>query len=320
MTGWQPDASTQMLATRAAMLAAIRRFFAERGVLEVETPLLAATTATDPHIQSLKVSNSYLGSAQEFFLQSSPEFAMKRLLAAGSGSIYQICKAFRQDEKSQRHNPEFTLLEWYRTGFTMEDLMGEVEQLVADVHTTVKIERISYAAMFERVLGYNPHAADLETLLVSVQTNIDIAATTLSADDCLFLLWTHVIEPDLPANCFIYDYPASQAALARIEVDSQGHLVGRRFELFINGMEIANGYHELTDASQQRQRFMADNLKRQVMGLEVYPLDEKLLAAMEQGLPECAGVALGLDRLLMVVTKAKRISQVLAFSTDSPGA
>jgi len=316
MADWKPGASVKNLRTRAEILANIRQFFANNKVLEVETPLLARTTATDVYIQSLEISNPLNNPAQTFYLQTSPEFAMKRLLGSGSGPIYQICKAFRQGETSKRHNPEFTMLEWYQPGYSMEDLMHEVEQLIDALLAYGPIQRLSYRELFQEHLDFDPHTISLESLKDIANRRFELGSDKLSKTDYLQLLLGKCIEPAMPANCFIYDYPVDQCALAAIENDETGASVAKRFELFCGGMEIANGYLELLDESEQRQRFETDRQKRKSLSLPEYPLDEKLLAALAHGIPPCAGVALGIDRLLMLATGATDIHEVLSFTTD----
>lgn len=304
---WQPTSSLANLQQRAKLLTLIRNFFAERQVLEVETPLLCQTTATDPHI------NSFYLTPYQRYLQTSPEYAMKRLLAAGSGSIYQICKVFRDDEIGRWHNPEFTMLEWYRVNFNDRDLMQEVDQLLQTVLNSQPAEKYSYQELFLKYLNIDPHRADLMTLQkVAEQQGLDFSQLdNLNRDDWLQLLLNHCIEPHLGFNrpTFIYDFPASQAALARLKTDD----VAARFEVYVNGIELANGYHELTDPQEQQQRFLKDIAQRQQLSYPKVPIDNRLLAALNAGLPNCAGVALGLDRLFMIATQAQSIHQVLSF-------
>lgn len=315
---WQPTATLSALQARARLLATVRAFFHERGVLEVDTPLLAPASGTDPHLQPLTVPTVLPGDTVPHYLQTSPEFAMKRLLAAGSGDIYQICKAFRADERSRRHNPEFSMLEWYRLGFDADALMDEVAALVQTVTGCAAPLRLTYRALFELHLGLDPHRADNDRLVQAARQHIDFDPARFSRDDLLQLLLAEVIDPRLTAPTFVTDFPASMAALARVEVDAQGVAVGRRFELFMAGMEIANGYHELTDAAEQRRRFRADNDQRRQLGYPELPLDEALLAALAHGLPDCAGVALGLDRLLMVQLGVTDIAAVMPFPHAGP--
>lgn len=315
---WRPSATIEVLKQRGALVALIRHFFSRRDVLEVDTPVLMPTTATDVYIDSFRVQDSPL------FLQTSPEFALKRLLAAGSGAIYQMGKVFRRDAPSRRHNPEFTLLEWYRPGFSLEQLMDEVEALVVEVFAEAahlapagtalaSVERLSYRELFQHHLGIDPHrASDADIARLSAE-KIDLAAEALSRTDRLQLLLSHCIEPKLPRACFIVDYPVAQAALARIEIDATGEPVARRFELFVDGMELANGYFELQDAAEQRRRFEVDIAERAARGYDAVPLDEDLLAALAHGLPECSGVALGVDRLLMAALKQPTLTSLLTF-------
>ena len=312
MVDWKPGTSPDMLRARAQLLASIRHFFAERHVLEVETPLLVNHATTDVYIQSFVV--PALSTTR--YLQTSPEFAMKRLLAAGSGPVYQLCKAFRAEETTRLHNCEFTMLEWYRPGFTLDNLMDEVAALLATILHCGAIPRYSYRNLFLTHLDIDPHTIAFAELATLARSRISFTSDKMSATDYLQQLLAQCIEPHLPAFCFIHDYPVAQAALAAVEPDAQGQRVARRFELFGKGMEVANGYYELTDAAQQHARFEADNARRQELGLPVYPIDESLLAALQHGLPACAGVALGVDRLLMLKTGARDIREVISFCSD----
>lgn len=299
-----------MLVERARMLAIVRDFFAQRQVLEVETPVRAAGGVTDVHLNSLQV-------AQGGWLQTSPEYHMKRLLAAGSGAIFQVFRAFRADESGRRHNPEFSLLEWYRPDFDHHQLMDEVAELVQAVLGPLPIEHCSYRDLFQRYLGIDAFAASDTALGQLAGDYSGLAPGDLDRDGALDVLLTHGIEPQLkpvPA-LFVHSYPASQAALARVDVVN-GVRVAHRFELYVKGLELCNGYWELPDASEQRRRFEADNAQRRAMGLPVMPIDERFLAALEHGLPDCAGVALGLDRLLLLATGVASLEQVLAFPAD----
>ncbi|GMR24616.1 MAG: elongation factor P--(R)-beta-lysine ligase [Acidobacteriota bacterium] len=307
---WQPTAPLETLRLRAELLARIRGFFDSRGVLEVETPVLGQRTVTDPYIESIRAGN--------LFLQTSPEYAMKRLLAAGSGPIFQICKAFRAEESGSRHNPEFTMLEWYRPGFDHHDLMDEVALLLKDVVGAGDAERETYEVVFQRHVGSNPHEADAAELeRAGSALGVSIATTSsLSREDWLNLLMAQVIEPKLgqKAPIFVYDYPADLAALARIRPGEPP--VAERFEVYFRGTELANGYHELTDAREQRERFRRDIEKRRAMGYDDVEPDERLLRALEAGVPASAGVALGLDRLVMVAASARSLRDVLSFPSD----
>lgn len=298
---------------RAEMYQKIRNFFAQRNVLEIETPLMCSRGVTDPYIQVFSVDNK--------FLQSSPEYAMKRLLAAGSGSIYQICKVFRREEAGSFHNPEFTMLEWYRVGFDHIQLMQETDELLQTAISCEPAKKISYYELFMRFLNINPHQISINELKnCAVNNNINLTeatANSLSITDWLQLLMSHLIEPQLTgaAPWIVYDFPAAQAALAKIIPGK--FPVAARFEVYMQGIELANGYYELQDASEQEKRFTADNLLRQQQGLNYMQPDERLVAALQAGLPECAGNALGLDRLLMVKLQAKSIAEVVTFTSAS---
>jgi len=315
---WRPTASLEMLRLRAEVLAAIRAFFADRGVLEVETPLLASAPVTDLHLQALSCRYRGPGADQgrKLYLQTSPEFAMKRLLAAGTGAVYQICKAVRDGEAGGMHNPEFTILEWYRPGWNHHRLMDEVDELLQLVLGTRPGDRLTYATIFERHASVDVFSANDEELVSRAETLGVTQPNALGRDDLLNLLLTHVVEPQLGRGrpTFVHDYPASQASLSRIRPGDPP--VAERFEVFSEGIELANGYHELTDPVEQRQRFEADIAARRAAGLPEVPIDERLLSAIEHGLPDCAGVALGVDRLLMVVARTREISDVLAFPID----
>lgn len=305
-----------MLRARAELLAKLRAFFAERKVLEVETPLLAKATASDLHIQSWRTENRWGQKKQPLYLQTSPEYAMKRLLASGCGAIFQLGKAFRFEEISDRHNPEFTLLEWYQPDYSLSMLMDEVEALLKSVTALKDIKRFSYRELFQQALAIDPHSISTEDLERLAKSEINLVAQELDRTDYLQLILSELIEPNMEGNWFLYDYPVEQAALARIKKDELGTSVAERFELFCSGMEIANGYFELTDPVEQRRRFEADINKRNQMNRDVVPIDESLLAALTSGLPDCAGVALGVDRLLMIVVGAKSIDEVISFTTD----
>ncbi len=310
---WQPAAELQVLRRRAQLLATIRAFFAERGVLEVETPLLGSSGVTDPAIEPFIVPDGEVLDTPRF-LQTSPEYGMKRLLAAHGEPIYQVCKAFRDGESGARHNPEFTLLEWYRPGFDHHALMDEVARLVQTCLGERPMHRLSYRALFIRELAVDPFTATRDDLALVASEYADTGSMAGDRDLWLDLLMTHVLEPRLAERgaCFIYDYPASQAALSRI-VQEDGVRVGQRFELYVDGVELANGYCELTDAAEQRARFEADNALRRERGQQERPIDDRLLAAMAHGLPDCSGVALGVDRLLMLAIAADDVAEVLAF-------
>jgi lysyl-tRNA synthetase class 2 len=301
------------------MLAQLREFFAARGVLEVETPVLGAAAVSDPQIESL--STRVAGRAQPLYLSTSPEFPMKRLLAGGSGDIYQVCKVFRDAEHGRWHNPEFTLLEWYRLGFDDAALMTEVEALagllLAPERRLLPAERLTYADALRRHAGVDVHA-DPDAALARAAAAFGIECrSALDRDATLDLLMGLIVGPKLGRErpSFICDYPASQASLARLKPGVPP--VAARFEFYVDGIELANGFHELANAGEQRARFERDLDLRRARGQAETPLDERLLAALQAGMPECAGVALGFDRLVAVALGAVRLSQAMAFSIDN---
>ena len=316
-TTWRPSASLTNLRLRANILQRIRQFFDARHILEVETPLLSQATVTSKYLHSFQSDYCLANPEQKqtLYLQTSPEFAMKRLLAADSGPIYQLCKAFRnQGESGRHHNPEFTILEWYRPGFNHHELMDEVEALLKKILACPAAQRFTYCEIFQQFLHIDPHQASI-TQLKQTATHFKLHTENLALmerDDWLDLLMTHLIEPNLPPHpVFIYDFPASQAALARIRPGNPA--VAERFEVYVQGLELANGFHELSSSSEQRQRFNNDLTQRKKAGIPAVPLDENLLAALAHGLPDCAGVALGVDRLILLAAKERAIDDVLAF-------
>lgn len=314
---WQPSASKAALQQRATLISQIRQFFQKRDVLEVDTPAMSHATVTDIHLHTF--STQFVGpgyaDGRKVYLMTSPEFHMKRLLASGSGCIYQICKAFRNEENGRFHNPEFTMLEWYRVGFDHHDLMNEMDELFQMILQCGVAQRLTYQDAFKQVLGVCPLEGSMEDLKSVAKTLglSDIAEQEDNRDTLLQLLFSVGIEPkigqEVPA--FVYDFPASQAALAKINKDDPR--VADRFEAYFKGIELANGFHELDNPTEQRKRFELDNTERESMGLEPQPIDEHLLAALEMGLPQCAGVAVGIDRLIMLATDADHIDQVTAF-------
>lgn len=314
---WQPTATLEYLQQRAQILADIRGFFAERQVLEVDTPTMASAGVTDVHLDNFTTRFVGPGHAAglALYLQTSPEFHMKRLLAAGFGAIYQIAKAYRNEEAGRLHNPEFTMLEWYRPGFDHQQLMDEMADLLQLVLGKGTPTRMTYQQAFLDTLGVCPLTASLAVLR---QAGLGLGADDLVAveehrDTLLQLLFALGVEPRIGQQlpCFVYDFPASQAALARL--NPADPRVAERFEVYFKGIELANGFHELTDATEQRRRFELDNQARIERGLSVRPIDEYLLAALHHGLPQCAGVALGIDRLVMLALKAESLEQVIAF-------
>ena len=306
---WQPSATLAVIRERARVYRQIRAFFGTRGVLEVDTPVLMPSTGTDVYLEPVEA----FCAGRRQFLQTSPEYAMKRLLAAGSGSIFQIAHAFRQDEQGLRHNPEFTLLEWYREGFDYQQLMDEMELLITTLSLQrCQFSRISYADLFRQSVDLDFAGLDLAQLRAECLRHLPgCNPGELDYDQCLDLLLGMVIAPQMRGYQFVYDYPKSQASLARIS--ARNPAVAERFELFYDGIELANGFSELADAGQQRARFDADNQKRSSRGLPCPEIDELLLAALDHGIGECAGVALGLDRLLMVLLDLESIDDVLTF-------
>lgn len=316
---WQPGASLEALRARARLNRLIREFFAARDVLEVETPLLCHTTATDPHLRSFAVP----AGRDTLYLQTSPEFCMKRLLAAGSGPIYQLGKAFRFEESGRLHNPEFTMLEWYRPGWTLSQLVDEVEALVHHAGAAFGMDmtpfpRFTYQQVFENTLGIDPHTAPDSDLLACANGHINGDFADLDRNGLLDLLMSHLVEPSLPkTGAFVLEFPASQAALAQKKQTESGAWVAERAEFYLAGMEIANGYQELVDPAEQQARFEADLAYRRAHGLDAVPLPEELVQALAAGLPASAGVALGVDRLLACCDRHKSIAQCLAFATDA---
>ncbi|MEX0900607.1 MAG: EF-P lysine aminoacylase EpmA [Gammaproteobacteria bacterium] len=311
MDDWRPTAGRHALEVRAELMRRTRAFFDARGLLEVETPMLSAAAPTDPNIPSV--------AAGDRWLQTSPEFPMKRLLAAGVGDCWQLCRVFRAGEAGRLHNPEFTLLEWYRVGWDDAALMDEVETLVNEVLAGFRAlepgERVTYAQAFHRATGVAHVAADAERC-AAIARDCNLAAPPdLTLAQWHDLILGAVAMPKLGCDglCFITDFPAEQAALARLRGMPP---VAARFELVVDGMEIANGYHELCDPVEQARRFHADNAARATAGLPTLPQDARLLAALEHGLPDCAGVALGFDRLVMLALGADHIQDAIAFPAD----
>ncbi|GAJ78173.1 MULTISPECIES: elongation factor P--(R)-beta-lysine ligase [Vibrio] len=316
-TNWQPTASIDQLRQRATLIASIRQFFADRQVMEVDTPAMSHATVTDIHLHTFQtefVGPGYADGSKLFFM-TSPEFHMKRLLAAGSGCIYQINKAFRNEENGRYHNPEFTMLEWYRVGFDHHKLMDEMDDLLQLVLKCGAAQRMTYQQAFIDVLGVCPLEGSMTELKTAASKLglSDIAEPEEDRDTLLQLLFSvgveHKIGQDVPA--FVYDFPASQAALAKI--NPQDHRVADRFEVYFKGIELANGFHELDNPKEQLARFEQDNAKRLDMGLKPQPIDYHLISALEAGLPDCAGVALGIDRLIMLALGCDHIDQVTAF-------
>lgn len=319
MNSWQPNVNIEILKLRAALLNTARHFFQTHNFIEVDTPSLSQSTTPDPNIESFSTQFNNT----RYYLHTSPEFPMKRLLAEGSGAIYQICKVFRQGEAGRNHNPEFTMIEWYQPEMHYRDLMLQVDTLVRcllqDKLELTETISFSYKKVFEKFVSINPLLANVEDLLTVIDTNniqLYDLSIKLSKDALLDLILTHVIQPRLPksAPVFIYDYPASQAALANIR---KGKIdIAERFELYVNGIELANGYQELLNAGEQQQRFEKENRAREQTGLKMIPIDAHLIQALEKGIPMVSGVALGLDRVLMLAAGVDSISEVIAFTID----
>jgi lysyl-tRNA synthetase class 2 len=318
---FQPTCSIAALQARATLYQKIRQFFAERQVMEVETPTLSQAGATDLHLASIPVQRRIHGKLSTQYLQTSPEFPMKRLLASGSGAIYQICKVFRDDEHGRKHNSEFTMLEWYRPKLDLKGLMHETAELleVCLAHRLGEVRPyiLSYKHAFQDRLDINPLQASLKQLKDTAHRlglNLDLGDDRLAYMDLLF---SHFVEPSLgfDAPVFLTDFPPEMASLAKVKTDDDGEQVAARFEIYIEGLELANAYDELLDAEVLAARFEADNLERTKQGLPVIPTDQYLLSALPH-MPECSGIALGLDRLLMVAMNQVKIDQVIAFPAE----
>ena len=316
---WQPTASVKNLLTRAKLLAEIRRFFTDRGLLEVETPVLSEFGVTDVHLATFSTEfiSPFSEQSKTLWLSTSPEYHMKRLLAAGSGPIFQIGKVFRNEEAGNRHNPEFTMLEWYRPHFDMYRLINEVDDLLQQILECPPAESMSYQFAFQQYVGLDPLSADLSELVEKAEKHQLIGAENESRDTLLQFLFSTVVEPQIgqEAPVVVYHFPASQAALAQIS--SEDLRVAERFEFYYKGLELANGFHELSDAREQLRRFQQDNLQREKMGLPVRAIDIRLLAALQAGIPNCSGVALGVDRLLMIAMGTESIKDVISFAIDN---
>ena len=307
----------EIIKIRAQIVSDIRHFFSQRHVLEVDTPVLSRAAPTAPYLESFKTEFIPIGSIDKasYYLQTSPEFAMKVLLAAGSGSIYQIAKVFRNGEHGRVHSPEFTMLEWYRPELNLEELMDEVAALLETITSYSGSIRFSYQEVFSQYLNINVLVCSKDELQkLAIKRLPGFAGNPdLDRDGWLELLMSQVIESELASlkkPVFIYNFPSSQAQLAKVKLDNAGEEVAARFELFAGGLELANGYDELLDPKELRKRFEYDNQQRLKLGKAEMPIDEKLLTAMESGLPPCTGVALGLDRLLMLAMNKKSIDCV----------
>lgn len=326
MADWQPGAPRSELVRRAGLLSAIRAFFADRGVMEVSLPVLGGAGVPDVHLENLSIAVN----DRTLFLQTSPEYAMKRLLAAGSGPIYSLGPAFRGSESGRRHNPEFTMLEWYRPGFDLGQLVSEVEALLRHLGVgaqpaladTPAFAGVSYAELFEGRFGINPHRATLlelddlaRTAFPDFRSHIAACSDQGTRADLLDLMFSQGIEPTLVSPTFVLDFPVCQAALAQTGKSQGGDAVARRFEFFWQGVELANGYLELSDPAMLRERFLISNHLRATRGLPTVALDEKFLAAMPH-MPPASGVAMGVERLHMLLAGRSTIGEVMAFGLD----
>lgn len=307
---WQPSASIDVLRERAKLLFNIREFFNQRGYLEVETPIMARFGTTDIYLSNIKARFRN----QDYCLQTSPEYHMKRLLVAGSGPIFQLAKVFRDDELGRWHNPEFTLLEWYQIAINHHQLMEEMDSLLQKVLQCPPMIKKTYQQVFMEICELDPLAATIEELrqcLARYELDYVLPQDEQDIDQFLFLLMSHVIEPayaKLESPLAIYNFPPSQASLSQVN-----NGVAERFEVYFKGIELANGFHELTDAKAQAERFQRDVTIRQQKGLAAVEVDEYFLAALNEGLPACSGVALGIDRLVMIALNQPEIAKTLAF-------
>ena len=315
---WQPSLSWELARERSQIISKIRNFFNDRNVIEVETPLLCSGTITDIHIDVFSTEYDSLSTIpSKKFLQTSPEFAMKRLLASGYGDIYQICKAFRNEGAGSHHNPEFTILEWYRLGFDHFKLIDEVEALLQTILDAPEGVRISYQKVFKQYTGIDPLATNTQQLKKIVHEAGLMSGWLESEEDLDTLLqfvFSEVVEKnfDFEVPYFVYDFPVTQASLAK--VSNEDSRVAHRFECYYRGLELANGFYELTDDVEQLNRFKLENLQRIEAGFEGRPIDLKLIDALKSGLPQCSGVAVGIDRIIMLALNRNKIEDVITFS------
>ncbi|EGP02650.1 elongation factor P--(R)-beta-lysine ligase [Pasteurella multocida] len=316
---WQPSASIENLLARAKIIAEIRRFFTDRGLLEVETPVLSEFGVTDVHLSTFNTTfiSPTAEKSKALWLSTSPEYHMKRLLAAGSGPIFQLCHVFRNEEAGQRHNPEFTMLEWYRPHFDMYRLINEVDDLLQQILDCKPTESLSYQFVFQEYVGLDPLSAEKAELVAKAKQYHLQQAEQEDRDTLLQFLFSTVVEPNIGKEnpVAVYHFPATQAALAQIS--SEDHRVAERFEFYYKGLELANGFHELTDVNEQLHRFEQDNVQRQKMGLPQRQIDKRLLGALQAGVSNCSGIALGVDRLLMIALGANAIHEVMAFGIEN---
>lgn len=313
--------SVELIKKRADLYRQIRSFFYEREVIETDVPLLSHAAVSDLHIESIEAVIERHGMAEKAFLITSPEFFMKRLLVTGSPAIYYLGKVFRQGEHGSRHHHEFTMLEWYRPGWDEHCLMLEIIDLITSVIPDLSVRKVTYAEIFDSVTKLDPHTVKLEQLRQCAdrlcrQHHLEADIGSFNENDCLDFIFSHFVEPTLQGLTLVYDYPASQAALAQL-IDRGGHKVARRFEVFIDNVELGNGYYELTDAKEQLERFERDQTRRRETGRPVRPLDHRFLDSLRAGLPPCSGVALGVDRLLMKALNVKAIQDTGLFTTSN---
>lgn len=312
---------SKRLTVRANFLRAIREYFFQQGLIEVDTPILSQYGNPEPAL--LNFVTTYHGPGELYlknlYMITSPEYHMKRLLAHGVGDCYYLGKVFRDGELSARHNPEYTILEWYRLGFSLSELMDETASLITSLAKQIlPIEKFTYKEAFLHYLGFNPfHKKQKELEALLEKKGVRLTFCPQSKDEVLDLLVTHLLEPSFNPDklTFLYEYPASQASLAQLKKDQEGDWVGLRYEVYWQGLELANGYEELTNSQEQRNRFREENKERGALGLKEVPLDEKLLASLDD-VPPCSGVAMGVDRLLMAKYGFKSITKVIPFGLE----
>ena len=323
---WHPHADNNLIKLRAEVFTKVRQFMSERNIMEVETPILSHATVTEFHLDSFcstysspqlntpEINTPEINTNETLYLQTSPEYAMKRLLASGTGAIYQISKVFRNGEQGKHHNPEFTMLEWYQPGYDHHQLMAELESFLG-LFAMGDCEKKSYADVFARQKGLDPHSCNTDELM-GLAEEYGLSSSREERPVLLDFIFSHKIAPTLGNTkpLFVYDYPACQSALAKLSDKSPK--VAERFELFINGMEIANGFNELTDADEQLARFEKDLSLRQKAKRPDIPIDYLFMDALKHGLPSCAGIAVGIDRLLMAMTGIDDIQEVLTFPIE----
>lgn len=313
---WEPSANIDSLIKKAKTIQQIRNFFQQKNVLEVQTPILSSFPITDLHLENLKTEFNHGSINKTFYLQTSPEYHMKRLICAGSGSIFQILPVFRNDELGRIHNPEFLMLEWYRINFSMFELIDEIDELLRLVLGCKKCEKYSYNQLFAQFVGIDLLSASLNELCQKAKSSGFQNPEQLEFNDLAQFLFSYYVEPNigLDAPAVVYNFPKSQASLAKI--CPKDPRVAQRFEVYYKGLELANGFCELNDYQEQYQRFLQDNQLRQQYNKENKEIDMNLIAALKAGMPNCSGVALGLDRLIMLKLDKKNISEVMAFSFD----